>query len=208
MAKTPAERAREYRARKKLLTPQKPPPQTRAQHNQKYTARQKALKNAVAIGENEAMTDFSGSYELPTVNLDNPQSSTSRDDNNILYNYLSQTNVQPGQAQVPVENLQEIKVVQADVHQANLSQCAVNPLTSTTTKITRKSCAQRYRQRLKRMAKANAIVVQRPVASPIMNVLSNVNDIQVDPAKVLQPETIVIECDLTAASVVRQGNYG
>ncbi|CAH1722398.1 unnamed protein product [Aphis gossypii] len=207
MAKTPAERAREYRARKKLLTPQKPPPQTRAQRNRKYTARQRALRNAVAIiGENEAMTNFSGSRELLTVNPNNPQSSISRDDNNILYNYLSQTNGQSGKAQFPVENAQEIKVVQADMHLANLSQCAVNPI-STTTKITKKSCAQRcreYRQRLKMMAEANAIVVQRPVASPIMNV----SGIQVDLAQVLQPETIVIECDLSAASVIRQGNYG
>ncbi|KAE9535990.1 hypothetical protein AGLY_007891 [Aphis glycines] len=207
MAKTPAERAREYRVRKKLLTPQKPPPQTRAQRNRKYTARQKTLRNTVAtIGENEAMTNFSGSRELLTVNPNNPQSSISRDDNNILYNYLSQTNDQSGKAQVPVENAQEIKAVQANMHLANLSQCAVNPI-STTTKITKKSCAQRcreYRQRLKMMAETNAIVVQRPVASPIMNVSGT----QVDPAQVLQPETIVIECDLSAASVIRQGNYG
>jgi len=70
-------------------------PQTRAQRNRKYTARQKALRNAVAtIGENEAMTNFFGSRELLTVNPNNPQFSISRDDNNILYNYLSQTNGQ------------------------------------------------------------------------------------------------------------------
>lgn len=77
------------------MTRQKPPPQTRAQRNRKYTAHLKALRNVVAtIGENEAMTNFSGSRELSTVNPDNPQPSTSRDDNNILYNYLSQTSGQ------------------------------------------------------------------------------------------------------------------
>jgi len=115
-------------------------------------------------------------------------------------------NLESGHAQVPVENDQEIKVVQAFMHLANFSRCAVNPFL-TTTRITKKSCAQRcreYRQRLKMMAEANAIVVQRPVTSPIMNV----SGIQVDPAQVLQPETIEIECDLSAASVTRQGNYG
>lgn len=207
IAKTPAERAREYRVRKKLLRPQKPPPQTRAQRNRKYMAQQKALRNdAPTIGENETMTNFSGSLELPTVNPNNPQSSISRDDNNILYNYLSQTNGQSGQ--VPVENAQEIKVVQADMHQVNLFQCAVNPI-STTTKMTRKSCTQRceYRQRLKMMAEANGMSFKDQL-SPIMNVSSNVSDIQVDPAQMLQPETILMECDLSAASVVRQGNYG
>lgn len=52
------------------------------------------------------MTNFSGSRELPTVNPDNPQPSTSRDDNNILYSYLSQTSGQSCKAQVPVENAQ------------------------------------------------------------------------------------------------------
>lgn len=140
------------------------------------------------------------------MNPKNLQSCINRYDNNILYNCLSQTNGQSGQTQVPVENSQEIKVVQADMHQANLSQCTVNPI-STTTKMTRKSCIQwcrEYRQQLKLMAEANAIVVHRPVASPIMNV----SDIQVDPTQVLQPETIVIECDLSATSVVRLGNYG
>lgn len=152
------------------------------------------------------MMNFSESRDLPTVNPDNPQPSTSRDDNNILYNYLSQTSGQSGQAQVPVENAQEIIVVQADVHQANLSQCAVNP-TSITTTMTRKSYAQRsreYKQRMKTMAEANAIVIQRPIAFPIINVSSNVSDIQVDPAQVLQTETMEIECDLPATSVVGQ----
>lgn len=73
--------------------------------------------------------------------------------------------------------------------------------------MTRKSCAQRcreYRQRMKTMAEANAIFVQRPVVSTIINVSSNVSDIQVDPAQVLQSETMEIECDLSATSVVRQ----
>jgi len=46
---------------------------------------------------------------------------------------------------VPVENAQERIVVQADVHQANSSQCSVNP-TSTTTTRSRKSCTQRCRE--------------------------------------------------------------
>lgn len=73
--------------------------------------------------------------------------------------------------------------------------------------MTRKSCVQRcreYRQRMKTMAEANAIFVQRPVVSTIINVWSNVSDIQVDPAQVLQSETMEIECDLSATSVVRQ----
>lgn len=154
MPKTPAERAREYRARKKLSKQQKPPAQTAAQRKRKYMARQKALRNAVAtIGKNETLTNFSGSRELLTVNPDNSQPSTSLN-GNILYNYLSQTSGQAGQAQVPVENAQERIVIQTDVHQANSSQCAVNP-TSTTTTRTRKSCAQRcreYRQRKKTTA--------------------------------------------------------
>jgi len=50
---------------------------------------------------------------------------------------------------------------------------------------------------------AKAIVVQRLVVSPIINVSSNVSGIQVDPVQVLQTETIEIECDQPVTSVVR-----
>jgi len=84
MPKTPAKRAREYRARKKLLKQQKPLVQTVSQRKREYTARQKALRNAVTIIENnETLTNFFGSHELPRVNPDNPKPSSSRDDGNI-----------------------------------------------------------------------------------------------------------------------------
>jgi len=84
MPKTPAIFAREYRAWKKLLKQQKPPSQTVSQHKQEYTARQKALRNAVAtIGENETLTNYFGLLELIRVNPDNPKLSSSRDDGNI-----------------------------------------------------------------------------------------------------------------------------
>ncbi|VVC40632.1 Hypothetical protein CINCED_3A021579 [Cinara cedri] len=64
MLKTPVERSREYRARKKLLKKQKPPAQTASQRKGKYMARQKALRNAVTtIVENETLMKFSRSRE-------------------------------------------------------------------------------------------------------------------------------------------------
>ncbi|XP_054737889.1 uncharacterized protein LOC129244297 [Anastrepha obliqua] len=178
MPKTPAERAREYRARKKLSKQEKPQAQTAAQRNRKYRARQKALRNAVAtIGNNSSSTNFFGPSKLPIANTDNPQPSTSGDDGNILHKYLSQTSGQAEQAQVPVENTEgRIIVIHADVHQANPSQSPMNPTSTTSTK-TRKSVAQRcreYRQRKKMREDANTIVVQRPVVSSvIVNVPSN-----------------------------------
>lgn len=163
MPKTPAERARKYRARKKLLREQKSSVQTAVQRDRERRAQQKALRNAVTtIAETEMPSmNFSGSRGLPTVNPDNPQPTTSRDDGNILYNYLSQTSAQAGQAQVPVENAEDIIIVDADVHQANSSHCTVTP-TSTTTTRTRKSDRQRsleYRLRKKMMQNADAILV-------------------------------------------------
>ncbi|XP_030751821.1 protein tramtrack, beta isoform-like isoform X1 [Sitophilus oryzae] len=63
----------------------------------------------------------------------------------------------------------------------------------------RKSCAQRcreYRERKRARQDAENIVAQRPVASPIANVSSNVTDIQVDSLQVLQPEALEVECDV------------
>lgn len=51
MSKTPAQRAREYRARKRLLKQKKPPAQTAAQRKREYTARQKAMRNVVTTTE-------------------------------------------------------------------------------------------------------------------------------------------------------------
>lgn len=94
MPKTPAKRAGEYRSQKKLFKQQKPP----AQCKQEYTARQKTEKFYHYYWDNETLINFSGSLELLIVNPDNPKPSSSRDDGNILYNYLLITSGQSGRA--------------------------------------------------------------------------------------------------------------
>lgn len=54
------------------------------------------------------------------------------------------------------------------------------------------------------MKEANAIVVERPDVSPIIDVLFSVSDIQVDPVQVLHSETMEIECDLPTIPIVIQ----